>query len=130
MTATLGTLRPEETAANGNRQMGSAEEENTSGLDALDGVEVSDIDAAARRQLNLPANVSGAVVTSVDPESNSADAGLRQGDVILEIDRHPVRTADDAVQLAKDAKGKRVGLRIWREGGSLLLSVDNTKKQK
>jgi len=127
VTATLGTLHPEDLAS-GNRQMGPAEEENTSGQDALDGVEVTDVDSSARRQLNVPANINGALVTSVEPDSNSAEAGLHQGDVILEIDRHAVRTADDAVELAKQAKGKRVGLRIWREGGSLLLSVNNSKR--
>jgi S1-C subfamily serine protease len=129
VTATLGTLHPEDLAS-GNRQMGPAEEENTSAQDALDGVEVTDVDSSARRQLNLPTSVSGALVTSVEPDSNSAEAGLHQGDVILEIDRHPVRNADDAVELAKQAKDKRVGLRIWREGGSLLLSVDNSKKER
>ena len=131
VTATLGTLHTEDLASSGNnRQMGHSDEESTSGKDALDGVEVTDVDSGARRQMNVPTNITGALVTNVDPESNSADAGLHQGDVILEIDRHTVKSADDAVELAKKATGNRVGLRVWREGGSILLSVDNSKKEK
>jgi len=37
--------------------------------------------------------------------------------VILEIDRQPVRTADDAVELSRKAKGERVLLRVWSNGG-------------
>ena len=42
-----------------------------SGLDALDGVEVTDVDARTRRQANIPNSVHGALVTTVHPDSNA-----------------------------------------------------------
>jgi serine protease Do len=129
-TVTLGTL-PSEGMARG--QNAPEEDKGTSNYDSLDGVEVTDIDASARQQFNIPANLRGAVVTSVEDGSNSAEAGLREGDVIQEINHQPVRNADDAVRLSDSAKGNRVLLRVWRQndgqGGSFYITVDNTKKK-
>jgi serine protease Do len=122
--ATLGSMPKEMTEGNGPTTQDNG---NSSEYDALDGVEVSDLDSATRHQLNIPNNVHGALVTSVDPNSNSAEAGLREGDVILEINRHSVRNADEAVDLSSKATGKRVLLRIWRNGGSTFITVDNAK---
>ncbi|MFO1475466.1 MAG: DegQ family serine endoprotease [Verrucomicrobiota bacterium] len=126
VTVTLGTLP--DNLAGGPGRMGP-DEDNSSDMDALDGVEVSDLDAPTRQQMKIPENVRGALVTSVDPNSNSADADVRRGDVILEINHHAVRNADDAVELSKQAKGARVLLRVWRNGGSFFITVDNTKKK-
>jgi serine protease Do len=100
-----------------------------SGGDTLDGVEVADLDSRWRRQFNIPDNVRGAVVTDVDPGSLCAREGIRPGDVILEIERKPVRNADDAVELSKNLKG-RVLLRVWSNGGSHYVVVDNSKRRK
>jgi len=83
----------------------------------MDGVEVTDLDSRARRQVDIPNNVRGAVVTNVDPDSKAAEAGLRPGDVIVEINRQPVRNSDDAANLAQRAKNDRLLLRVWSSGG-------------
>jgi serine protease Do len=44
------------------------------------------------RALNLPANVRGVVITSVDPNSDASDKGIRRGDVVLSVNRQPVTT--------------------------------------
>src|SRR5664280_1289837 len=123
----LGTL-PADLESRGNRT--SPSDESAPTQDSLDGVEVTDLDAQVRRQFHIPANVRGALVSNVDEDSNSAEAGLRQGDVLQEIDRQAVNNADDAVGLSKKAKGDRVLLRIWREGGSSYIIVVNNKKEK
>jgi serine protease Do len=130
MTATLETL-PGDVARDGEQSEPRQPEKSTT-PDSLDGVEVDNLDANARRQLNLPADVQGALVTNVDEDSNAANAnptGLRHGDVILEINREPVRNADAAVALSNKAKGERVLLLIWRDHGSFFITVDNTKKR-
>lgn len=88
---------------------------------------MSDLDAQTRRQLELPANLQGALVTDVEAYSAAADAGLRRGDVILEINREPVRNADDAVRMTEQAKDKTTLLRAWREGNRHYLVVDESE---
>jgi len=102
--------------------------------DALDGVTVSDVDDQVRQQLKFPDNLQGAVIVDVGQDSNSADAGLQRGDVIVEINRQPVRNADDAVKLCKPARGDQILLKIWRRvddfAGTHYLTVDNTRSAK
>jgi len=60
------------------------------------GLRLAPLDAEARRVLGIPDTVrDGVVVAEVAPGSPAERAGLRSGDVILEIDREPVRSADD-----------------------------------
>jgi len=99
--------------------------------DTLDGVTVSDLDQSFRQQLRISDNVQGALVTDVGPDSNSAQAGLQRGNVIVEINRQPVTNAKEAVKLCTQAKGNRILLKVWRRdgdfAGTTYLSVDNTK---
>ena len=130
ISATLGEMSKEALAGSDQEQPGKRGQSKT---DALDGVEVADLDAQARREADIPGNVRGALVTKVEQDSNAAEAGLRAGDVIIEIERKPVRSADEAVAASEKAKGDRILLRIWRGGegrsGMLFLSVDNTKRK-
>jgi serine protease Do len=88
---------------------------------------VSDIDASTRRQMNLPRNVQGALVTRVEPDSAAAKAGLLEGDVILEIGHEKVENATDAVRLADRVEGDQILLRIWSEGGTRYLVVNEPR---
>jgi serine protease Do len=95
--------------------------------EALKGVAVADLDAQARRQFNIPENVRGAIVKDVEQGSAAAEAGLQPGDVILEINKQPVKGAEDAVRLTENPKDKTTLLRLWRQGGSRFLVVDESK---
>lgn len=92
----------------------------------LNGVGVTDLDGRARRQLRIPDEVKGALVTQVEPDSASARAGLKEGDVILSLDRKPVKNADEAVKLSEEIKGPKVTVRVWRDGGSRYFVVDES----
>jgi serine protease Do len=95
----------------------------------LNGVAVGDLDSRARQELNVPANMKGVVVTEVAPDSAAAEAGLRPGDVIQEINRKQVRSAEDAVQMTETNTGdKRTLLRVWRDGGSRFVVVDESRQ--
>jgi serine protease Do len=92
----------------------------------LDGVEVADLDAAARDEFEVPARVHGALVTSVDASSAAAEAGLAAGDVIQEINHQAVRSADDAVRMTEHAESRKTLLRLWSHGATHYLVVDET----
>jgi serine protease Do len=87
---------------------------------------VGDIDTMAKSQLKLPDNVKGAVVTSVDENSAAFEAGLREGDVIQEINRKPVKNAEEAIAASKDIKGDKILLRVWSNGGSRFIAVNES----
>ena len=110
--------------------------ENNSGAattDSLSGVSVEDLTSDVREQLRVPDDIKGAVVVSVDQDSNAADAGLQPNDVIVAINQQPVTSADDAVKLCNNAKGDHILLEVWRRVGGMamttFISVDNTKQQ-
>jgi serine protease Do len=104
-----------------NNDKGQGEDTGT-----LNGVAVADLDSKARQQFELPSTVKGAVVTEVDPNSASAEAGLKPGDVIQEINRKPVKNAEEAVQLTEKGADKTTLLKIWRDGGSRFVVVDES----
>jgi serine protease Do len=92
----------------------------------LNGVTVADLDRGARQQFDLPNNVKGVVITEVAPDSASAEAGLRPGDVIQEINKKPVRSAEEAVKMTEKTDNKTTLLRVWRNGGSHFIVVDES----
>ena len=96
----------------------------------LNGVTVDDLNGDARRQLDLPSHVQGAIVTNVEPDSAAARAGIRAGDVILEINRHPVQSAQDAVNLSSKTESKKTLLRLWSRGSTLFVVVDESAGDK
>ena len=94
----------------------------------LNGVHIDDISAEVRQQIQLPARIKGVVITSLDEDCPSAKQGLREGDVILELDRRPVANSEQAVKLSEEIKGPKVMLLIWREGRTRYLVIDESKK--
>jgi S1-C subfamily serine protease len=63
------------------------------------------------------------VVTDVDPDGVAAEAGMRPGDVIREINRKPVKTNDE-VKVALDSAGDRpVLLLVARKDQTAYLTV-------
>jgi len=121
---TLGELPGADVLA---KSSGGQERRSTKG-EALSGVEVTDLDPSVRQQLNVPGRVRGVVVTGVDPESPAASAGVQPGDVVLEINRTPVTSAEEAVEQSHRAKNNRTLLRLWSRGGSHYAVVDAAKK--
>jgi serine protease Do len=93
----------------------------------LNGVGVGDITPEVRSQLQVPARIKGALITSVEADSPAAKQGLREGDIILELDRKPVANADQAVKLSEQIKGPKVLVLIWRAGRIRYLAIDESK---
>jgi serine protease Do len=93
--------------------------------DVLDGVTVADLEDATRQEFKVPQGVRGALVTAIDPDSVAAAAGIRPGDVIQEIKRRPISSADEAVKMSEELKKeKQVLLRIFTRGSSRLVMLE------
>ncbi|MGC4071434.1 MAG: DegQ family serine endoprotease [Nibricoccus sp.] len=113
--------QPKDMSLARNEANGSGKTEGT-----LNGVGVADLEPAARREFGISSRVQGALVTEVDPASAAAAAGLQAGDVIQEINREPVRSAEDAVKLTENAESKKTLLRVWNRQGTRFVVVDET----
>jgi serine protease Do len=83
------------------------------------GLAVANLTPDLRSQLSIPTQVKGAAIESVRPASPADDAGLAPGDVILEVNRHTVESADSFVsQVHSVPNGKDILLLVWSRGGT------------
>jgi serine protease Do len=66
----------------------------------------------------------GVVITALEPGSPADDAGLRRGDIIMEVDRKPVRkVADFRKAVGEVKKGKGVLFLVRRGESTLFLAL-------
>ena len=80
------------------------------------GVGVVEMTDARAHALNLK-DSSGVEVKRVDENSPAAKAGLRENDIILEVDGHQIETIDQFIHTVSEAApGTKLALTIWRNG--------------
>ncbi len=83
------------------------------------GLSVGDLTPDVRQQLHIPDHLQGVAVEAVRPASPAEDAGLAPGDVILELNRQPVSSADKFVSAVRaNAAGKDMLLLVWSHGAA------------
>jgi serine protease Do len=91
---------------------------------SLDGVSVENITPETAQDLKLPASTPGVVVSEVSPASRAADAGLKPGDVIQQVNHQSVANVRDFSQaLSKSGKDDSVLLLVNRDGNTLFMAV-------
>ncbi len=101
-----------------------SEEASNSGAGATHGkarwgVALQNLTPDLRDELQLPNDVKGVVVSDVVPGSPADNAGITRGDVILEVNRKQVQSADDVKrELGAVPAGKDAMVLIWSNGGS------------
>lgn len=110
---TLGELPVEATQAS----------TETGDANALGGVTVEGLTPEIRGQLDLPAGMHGVVVTQVDANSAVANSGVREGDVIVEVNRRPIHSVQEFEQAARSAGKQPVLLRVVRDGSGFYLVI-------
>jgi serine protease Do len=102
-------------------QNGTQEAENGAAAEGHSklGLAVDNLTPDVRQQYNVPQQVHGAAIASVQPGSPADNAGLAPGDVILEVNRHAVDNADSFVnQVHSTPAGKDILLLVWTNGGT------------
>src|SRR6476620_6655301 len=84
----------------------------------LGGIAVADITDDIRMARNLPKDVQGAVIAEIEAGSPAAKAGLREGDVIQEVNNQPVKNAKDLVAMSKKLKPNgTILINAYSQGG-------------
>jgi S1-C subfamily serine protease len=87
------------------------------------GITGNDVDPEMAEELDLPAS-RGAVVQGVEEGTGAAEADLRPGDIILEVDDEPLATMSGLVaEVRSRAPGDVVGLTVIRDGETLQVDV-------
>lgn len=75
-------------------------------------------------RLHLPAGTEGLLVAEVDPSGPAAQAGIRTGDVILEVNRRPVNSASGLRSAIQAGDGRPSLLLVHRNGTTLYVTVE------
>ena len=86
------------------------------------GVTVGPVTPDVARELELK-DPSGVVVMRVESGSPADEAGLQRGDVIVEVDRKPVKTVEDFQRLTAQVAGKQVLMRVQRDDGAIYVAM-------
>jgi serine protease Do len=107
---TLGQVQDEEA----NNQSGNQGGESSSA--GLKGVQVQSLSSSLSQRMNLPSSVHGVVITSVDPDSAAAAAGLDRGCIIEEVNRRPVTNVQNYEQAIAAAGNQPVLLLVYLPG--------------
>jgi Do/DeqQ family serine protease len=121
LTATLDEFNVEDAARN--NPQGDDNSPNSSGNGGKLGLSLQPLTPQVAKQLGVPADTEGLVVTDVDPSGPAADAGIARGDLLLEVNQKPAKSADDVRSALESAGDKPVLLLISRRGQTIYLTV-------
>jgi len=98
------------------------------------GVHIQDLTPELARAFGLK-DSGGVLIGDVSSGTPAAQAGLKKGDVILQVNGQPVNASNQLrVQISQFAPGTPIKLQIWRNGGtqdvSLKLAELNEKEER
>ena len=100
----------------------TAEPEKTT---VFGGVGVTNMTEDIRTALDLPKDVQGVVIADIDAESPAAQAGLREGDVIQEVNKQPVKSVKDLLAIGKKLKPhEKILMRVYSQGRSGYVALE------
>ena len=86
------------------------------------GMQVEDVTAASAQRLGL-SSAQGVLVTEVDPEGAAAAAGMRSGDVILEVNRRGVADTQGYAEALQNHVDDTILLLVARDDTTLYVAL-------
>ena len=88
------------------------------------GVTIRPVDEALAEETGLP-GVEGVVVTGLTDDGGAAEAGLREGDVILSVDGGETPTLPLLLErVNRHRPGERTDIEVWRDGQTQRFTVE------
>ena len=87
------------------------------------GIALQTLTPELAQSMGVERGTRGAVVSEVAPGSAAAAAGVREGDIILEVDRQRVTTAEEAASALGASRGGGHLVRIRGAGGTRFITL-------
>jgi serine protease Do len=88
------------------------------------GIDVQDLDGRIAEVMEMPRNLSGALVSRVRDDGPAAGGGVQRGDVIVRVDGAPLRSAREFYEhLERATTGQTLALGVWRQGTERRVSL-------
>jgi serine protease Do len=88
------------------------------------GLSLGDLTPEIARRLHVPVETRGAFVENVEPFTPASEAGVNQGDVILEVNRNAVSSASAAAsELRRISSGQPAFLLLLRNGNRVFVEM-------
>jgi len=88
------------------------------------GLQLHELNPQVEQQLGIDAE-TGVAVVGVEPGSAADEAGIRQGDVIIEVNKKPVSTIDDVKERISQSTNKdRLLLLVQRQDGKMYIPLE------
>jgi Do/DeqQ family serine protease len=87
------------------------------------GVSVAPLTPELAARAGVPKDVRGLLVQEVNPDGRAAEAGIRSGDVIQEVNRKPVETVEELRAAVKATTDRPTLVLVNREGRDLFVTV-------
>ncbi|MFQ5949504.1 MAG: DegQ family serine endoprotease, partial [Nitrospiria bacterium] len=90
---------------------------------SLSGIEVKTLTPDLARQTGISPDDSGVVVMTIEPGSAAEEAGLRRGDLIMEVNRRSIHDTRDYEEQLSKRTNEPILLLIRRQDRTLFLTV-------
>jgi Do/DeqQ family serine protease len=109
----------EASASRSARQVDEPADEDKAAL----GITVAPLTPDTAARAGVPRTLQGLLVEQVDPDGRAADAGIRAGDIIQEVNRQGVRTVEELRSVVRGRTDRPLLLLINRDGRDLFVTV-------
>ena len=97
--------------------------DNNSEEGTLQGLQVEPLTPASRQQLHAGEDTHGVVISQVDPGGAAAAAGIREGDIVEEVNHQAINGVSDFEQAMRGAGNQPILMRIQRDGTGLFVAI-------
>jgi len=117
------TLNVKLDEASGSRAARDRDDSSGSDDKAALGIQVAPLTPDMAAEAKLPRNTHGVVVQNVNPDGRAADAGIKEGDIILEVNRQAVQSVDDLRAAVRRSADRPTLLLVNRDGRDIFVTV-------
>ncbi|MGI9538020.1 MAG: PDZ domain-containing protein, partial [Desulfocapsaceae bacterium] len=88
------------------------------------GLQLHDLDEKVAKQLRVEAQ-DGVAIVGIEPGSAASEAGLRKGDVIVEVNRNAVDSVSEVKKQLRESKDKdKLLLLVQRDSGKFYVPLE------